>query len=237
MALLKGQLGKFTIIFYPKSAAPGIGVPFTPMYNPTEFSVTYKANYDSVKAPGTEDIVKKFTGIAPRTVSFNLFFDGTGASPSSVGGLGNLSINSGIQSVEAQVQLFRRLAYQIVGESHKPNYLMVIWGTFVMTGVLDSAEVQYTMFASDGTPLRAKMKITVNEHIDDTLLGKILKLSSPDLSKSITVNEGDTLPLMCFREYGNAALYTQVAKVNGLKNYRSLEKGMRLLFPPINDLD
>ena len=92
------------------------------------------------------------------------------------------------------------------------------------------------MFAPDGTPLRAKLAISVTEHIDTTLINKILKLESPDLSKAIVVNAGDTLPLLCFKEYGDSSLYPKVAKVNNLKNYRKLEQGMELLFPPINNL-
>lgn len=238
MAFAKGQLGKFTIIFYPKSSLPGVGVTYTPMYNPTDFKVNFKVVHDEGDVAGKGDITKKFLFSEPRKVTFDLFFDGTGASPSSVGQLASsLAINSGIQSVEAQIQIFRKLAYQIAGKDHQPNYMMIIWGTFIMTGVLESAEVHYTMFASDGSPLRAKMKITVNEHIDGTLIGKILQLQSPDLSKSITVTEGDTLPLMCYKEYGDSSLYTKVAKVNNLKNYRQLKQGTQLLFPPLTNLD
>ncbi|MGZ4048673.1 MAG: CIS tube protein, partial [Bacteroidia bacterium] len=158
-------------------------------------------------------------------------------SPSSVGGIGNaVSVNTGIKSVELQIQAFLKLAYQITGSIHQPNYIMVVWGTFIMTGVLNSANVTYTMFAADGTPLRAKMTISISEQVDNSLLTKLLKLLSPDLSKVIVVQEGDTLPLLCFNEYGDSSLYTQVAKVNDLKNYRKLKQGMELLFPPIDNL-
>lgn len=237
MGFDQGQLGKFTIIFYPVSAAPGIGIPYTPMYNPTSFSVKHDIKYDTEEKTPVGDAVKKFLTIQPRTVSFELFFDGTGASPSSVGGFGNtIALNSEIQDVTTQIQAFLKLSYQIAGHLHKPNYMMLVWGTFVMTGTLESADVNYTMFASDGRPLRAKMNIVVKEHIDNSLVGKILNLLSPDLSKSITVKEGDTLPLLCFKEYGDASLYTKVAEVNKLKNYRKLKQGMELLFPPIDNL-
>lgn len=237
MGFDQGQLGKFTIIFYPVSAAPGIGVPYTPMYNPTSFTVKHDVKYDTEEKPSVGDAVKKFLCINPRQVSFDLFFDGTGASPSSVGGFGNtIAVNSEIQDVTTQIQTFLKLSYQIAGALHKPNYMMILWGTFVMTGTLESADVTYLMFASDGRPLRAKLTISVKEHIDTTLIDKILNLQSPDLSKSITVNEGDTLPLLCFKEYGDASLYTKVAEVNKLKNYRKLKQGMELLFPPIDNL-
>lgn len=233
MAFADGKLGKLTMIFYPVSFLPGVGIPYTPMYNPTSFSVNHTVSYDKGKKPVTGNTSKKFLKTGPRSVSMELFFDGTGASPSASKGIG---VNSAIKDVDLQIQAFLKLAYQITGAIHKPNYVMLIWGTFIMTGVLKSANVTYTMFAPDGRPLRAKMSVSIDEHIDNGLLGKILQLSSPDLSKSITVKEGDTLPLLCFQEYRDSSLYTKVAKVNNLKNYRKLKQGMELLFPPINNL-
>jgi nucleoid-associated protein YgaU len=233
MAFAEGKLGKLTIIFYPVSKLPGVGIPYTPMYNPTSFSVNHTVNYNQKKQPTVSDMTKEFLSSNPRSVSMELFFDGTGASPSASKGLG---FNSAIKSVDLQIQAFLKLAYQISGTIHQPSYMMLVWGTFVMTGVLKTANVTYTMFAADGRPLRAKMAITVEEHIDATLLFKALKLESPDVSKSIIVKEGDTLPLLCFKEYSDSSLYIKVAEVNNLKNYRKLKQGMELLFPPIDNL-
>jgi hypothetical protein len=254
----KGNLGKITFVFYPSARAPGIGVSYTPMYNPTSFSVTHDVKYDKNEKPVYGTLSKKFLTIKPRTVSMELFFDGTGASPSSLGGFGDtLSLNSGIlnsmgvsldldkvanavgpdvNTVEGQIQAFLKLSYQIAGAFHKPSYIMIVWGTFLMTGVLTSANVNYTMFDADGTPIRAKLAITIEEYVGNTLIAKLLNLQSPDLSKCIVVKEGDTLPLLCFREYGISNLYTKIAEVNNLKNYRKLKQGMELLFPPINNL-
>jgi len=220
MGALDGKLGKLLIIFYPDAAAPGVGIPYTPMYNPTSFSVNHTVSYDKLKKQTVSTISKKFTGVGPRSLTMELFFDGTGASPSSVSGIANdIAINVG-ETVDKQIKEFLKLSYQISGAFHKPSYLMIVWGKFLMTGVLKSANVTYTMFAPDGKPIRAKMNITVEESIADTLIGKILQLSSPDLSKSITVQEGDTLQLLCFKEYKDPSLYIKVAKVNNLKNYR-----------------
>ncbi len=233
MAFADGKLGKLTMIFYPVSFLPGVGVPYTPMYNPTSFTVSHTVSYDKGKKNVTGNTSKKFLRGNPRTVTMELFFDGTGASPSSSKGSG---VNSAIKDVDLQIQIFMKLAYQVTSTIHKPNYVMLIWGTFLMTGVLKSANVTYTMFAPDGRPLRAKVNVTIEEHIDPGLLGRILQLSSPDLSKSVIVKEGDTLPLLCFKEYKDSSLYIKVAEVNNLKNYRKLKQGMELLFPPINNL-
>jgi phage tail protein X len=56
---------------------------------------------------------------------------------------------------------------------------------------------------------------------------------SPDLTHIRTVIEGDTLPLLCYREYGDSKYYYQVAQVNGLTDFKKLPAGMKLAFPPI----
>ena len=49
----------------------------------------------------------------------------------------------------------------------------------------------------------------------------------------MTVQAGDTLPLLCHRIYGSSLFYRQVAAVNGLTDLRALAVGSRLLFPPL----
>ena len=224
-----------TIIFYPIAAAPGIGIPFTPMYNPSTLTVNHSVTHECKKRLQSGNISKKFLRTDPRTMSVELFFDGTGASPSNLSGFGVdvASLAPGPNDVDIQIQTFLKLGYQIASATHQPNYMMMVWGTFVMTAVLKSANVTYSMFDTDGRPLRAKMTISVEEYIDFSLWTKERKLNSADVSKSITVVAGDTLPLLCFKEYGNANLYQQVAEVNNLTNYRDLEPGMELLFPPL----
>jgi nucleoid-associated protein YgaU len=168
-----------------------------------------------------------------------LFFDGTGASPSSSDPIGKATALAGVpnlNTVELQIRTFLNLAYKIKDKIHEPQYVMINWGKFIMTGVLASANVTYKMFAPDGSPLRATMSITINESISESLLGKMTMVLSPDLSKARIVEEGDTLPLLCHKEYRDASLYPQIAAVNNLKNYRKLKQGMELLFPPIDNL-
>ena len=47
------------------------------------------------------------------------------------------------------------------------------------------------------------------------------------------MQEGDSLPLMCHRIYGDARYYLEVARTNALVDFRSLRPGTELLFPPL----
>lgn len=89
------------------------------------------------------------------------------------------------------------------------------------------------MFSPQGLPLRAVLKTTFKEYTEDTKRNALENKSSPDLTHVRTVKEGDTLPLMTQRIYGDAKYYLEIAKINGLTNFRKLEPGSELVFPPI----
>lgn len=257
MAFQRGQLSKMTIIFYPDPEYPGVkGIPFHPMYNPESYNLNYSIEYDKTKRPMMGELEQKFLRISPKSLDLELFFDGTNTSPSNLSGLGiDFGKVPDFNSVVAQVETFLTLGARITSsgpmktvtigskpddkdqkdtaEVHRPFYMMIVWGTFLMTGVLEKASVSYTMFNPEGVPIRAKMNITVAESFDAALANRGKKLASPDLSKAILVKEGDTLPDLCFQEYGDPSLYMQVAEVNKLKNFRKLTPGTELLFPPI----
>jgi len=47
------------------------------------------------------------------------------------------------------------------------------------------------------------------------------------------VAPGDSLPLMCYRIYGDSRYYIQIAKFNRLNDFRNLQPGTRISFPPL----
>jgi nucleoid-associated protein YgaU len=50
-----------------------------------------------------------------------------------------------------------------------------------------------------------------------------------------TVVAGDTLPLMCFQIYQDSTRYLDVARHNKLNDFRNLEPGQQIFFPPLGD--
>jgi nucleoid-associated protein YgaU len=59
---------------------------------------------------------------------------------------------------------------------------------------------------------------------------------SADMTHMITVVEGDTLPQLAEKIYGDSSYYEQVAAYNNLNKFRNLKPGSQLIFPPIVDL-
>jgi len=200
------------------------GIPFLAMFNPESFSIKEDVKWEADCTVGNEgtDPVYKATRARSFTLEFTL--DGTGVN------------TNGVKiPVTAQVLLFRTATTKVVGSSHRPPYLLVQYGTFISTCNINTSTVTYTMFDIFGLPIRAKISASFTERTPSGLGAILSMLSSPDLTHTRTVAEGDILPLMTYKIYKDQNYYLQVAKVNKLKNFRKLKAGSTIIFPPIAD--
>jgi hypothetical protein len=223
-------LEKMTIIAYKDSKfTEQVGDNFQVYINPERYTHTYGIDYKDEQAQGSNGPSPVFNKYKSDTVNFELVFDGTGVVPSPRPGNSPASGNT----VEKQIGQFKKLAFSYNGNIHRPNFLMLSWGTLLFKCVLTTLNLTYTLFMPDGTPLRAKATTTFIGFNDEVELALKANKSSPDLPHVLTVKAGDTLPLMCYDIYGSSAYYPQVAHINGLTNMRNLVEGTKLLFPPL----
>lgn len=210
------------IIPIDSSSSFPIGVPFVAMFNPESFSIKEDLDWSASCAPGDNGSEHEYKKTKPRKFTISFTLDGTGVN------------TNGVKiPVTAQIALFRATTTGIKGALHRPNYLIVQYGTFVNTCVMLSSEVNYTMFDMFGLPIRAKVTAQFSEHTIKPLNDILGMLSSPDLTHSKIVQEGDLLPLLTKDVYNNQDYEIQVARANRLKNFRKLEAGSTLIFPPI----
>lgn len=198
------------------------GVPFVAMFNPESFAIHEDVVWCSEAARAKAGTDSKFVNVKPRTFTLEFTLDGTG-----------LYTNGVKIPVTAQVALFRAVTTNVRGDIHRPPYLMVQYGTFVNTCILNSSAVTYTMFDMFGLPIRAKISAKFTERIIAGLSDVLGMLSSPDLTHRVVVKDGDLLPLLTYRTYNDQNYYLQVARVNRLRNFRKLTPGTSLVFPPI----
>lgn len=191
------------------------------LVNPEKYSHRFEISYNQQAAPGEPNVPLKFDHQGPSKVQFELLFDVTGAIPGSPNNLA------------AEIKKFLRVAYDYQGTIHEPYYLKLFWGDLVFGARLTDLSLQYTLFRPDGTALRAKADVTFTSFIDQQALAKEANKHSADLTQLVTVQAGETLPLLCTRVYGNPSLVPQVARFNGLTNLRALSPGTVLVFPPL----
>ena len=225
-----GGLEKMKIIaFKDPKFTQQVGEPMTVYINPEKYSHSYKVCYNNVQAQGANGSLFTFNQIGTETVDFELVFDGTGVVPSKIPGVLPFTDDG----IVKQIERFKFLVFTFQGAIHSPYYLKLSWGQLLFQCRLTNLSFNYTLFKPDGTPLRARAHATFIGFNDETTLALKANKTSPDLSHVLTVKAGDTLPLMCFHTYGSSAYYIQVARVNGLSDFRDLVVGTQLLFPPL----
>jgi len=195
---------------------------FEVMFNPQEYSLTYNIESDDSQGIGTSGSEPTFNKITPQDLSLDFTIDGTGATGVKV-------------DVPEKVAEFLDVTHNYKGDEHRPRYLVIEWGTLLFKCVLKAASVKYTLFNSDGIPIRAKLSTSYKRFVEDELRAAEEDSSSPDITHMRTVQEGDMLPLMCFKIYGDSKYYLQVAEANRLTTFRNLEPGRQIFFPPLTD--
>ncbi len=201
----------------------------TVQINPASYTHEHTIEYNKFQPVGSPGTSVWYKGTPPEKVSFDIYFDATGAiSSSSIS-----SLLSTITPVSDQIDTFKSTCFTYNGSIHEPNYLMLSWGTLVFKCKLTSLNISYTLFQSDGTPLRAKLTTAFEGAISADDIAAEADNQSPDLTHYIEVKEGDTLPLICYKVYGDSSYYMEVATFNNILNFRDITPGTTLYLPPL----
>lgn len=132
-----------------------------------------------------------------------------------------------------KVNALEDLLYTYNSEGHHPSYVIVSYAELIFKGVLQFMNTDYTLFSAKGIPLRATVRLSFKGAMCSEEERKKYSKQSPDMSRLITVKEGETLPYLCHKIYGDSLLVRQVARFNNLSGFRNIPAGTELLFPPL----
>jgi hypothetical protein len=220
------QENKAALAIYGYNSDPGSGGAGNPdetyiaKINPEKFSFRRAVRFNEDENANTAGDAKQHEGYEGDTLTFDLIFDGTG-------------IATQHTDVEQEIEDLLEVAYDYQGDTHEPRYLIVVWGNFGFKCKLQNITLDYTLFKSDGVPLRAKASLTligsINSEVEELKANK----QSPDMTHIKTVRIGDTLPQLCKDVYRDPKYYIQVARHNNIINFRNLRLGSRIVFPPL----
>lgn len=233
MALMNPfKLEKLTITAYQDSPrSVQAGKPFKAMFNPESLGEKHATALVKNRGLSTGQKVT-YAYTEPSELSLRLLLDNTGSHELGVEALAN-ALTGANQTVGERIQHLLAIGFHMNGEIHEPNYLIVTWGNLIFPCRLKNLDINYTLFNPDGTPLRAELNITLLFDQDYKKSQSIAGKSSPDLTHSRIVKAGDTLPLLSKGIYGSASYYLWIARQNQLDDFRNLNPGQRLFFPPL----
>lgn len=223
---MAGELEKLKVVAYsdPEFNNKIADGEFSTLMNPEKYTYHYKIEKDETQASGTSTVSPKFNKKLPENLELDFVFDRSGVIN------GYQSSDDGIID---DIEKFKKVILDYNGDEHKPNYLIISWGTLLFKGALTEMDVEFKLFKPDGTPIRAVAKAKFQGFVEDNLRAAKENNKSPDLTHYRTVKEGDTLPLMAYQIYGDAKYYLQVARANNIINFRKLKTGQRIFFPPL----
>lgn len=197
---------------------------FEALINPETYTLSYKVKTKDGQGQGTSGAQAKFEYTMPEELTFEFLFDNTGV----IDGMPKK------EGVFDDVDHFRRILTEYQGKSHEPHHLKLVWGNLIFKGRAVELDITYKLFNPDGQPIRAAAKVKFKGSIEEKKRAAKENRSSPDLTHRKKIKAGDTLPLMCYRVYGDPRYYLTVAKVNGLNHFQALTPGTDLIFPPID---
>ncbi|MEJ2045209.1 MAG: LysM peptidoglycan-binding domain-containing protein [Reinekea sp.] len=196
------------------------GDSFEVMINPNSYKFETTVCFAKGGAQGEIGNRKQFKRINDGKVSFDLIIDGSGV------------VSLLADDVKTQIKdLAAVLGYD--GSEHEPKHSRLVWGTLIFFGRMTSMTTNYTLFKPSGDPLRAKVSLNFTGFMTSQEESLKANRSSPDLSHLIEVKAGDSLPALCYQVYKDSTYYLEIAKINGLSNFRSLTPGQKLMFPPL----
>lgn len=191
--------------------------------NPETYTLEYKVKTADGQGQGTSGAQAKFEYTMPEELTFEFLFDNTGI----------IDGKPKKDGVFDDVDQFRRVLTEYQGASHEPYHLKLVWGNLIFKGRAIELGITYKLFNPDGQPIRAVAKAKFKGSIEEKKRAAKEDKTSPDLTHQYRVKAGDTLPLLCYRIYGDPKYYLKVAEANDLDNFRFLAPGMNLVFPPV----
>jgi hypothetical protein len=192
---------------------PSFKVPF----NPNTYSVSKSNQIAEAAIPGLNAPILQYVHGNTRTLDMELFFD---------------TYEEGTNVTSGTNQIYNLLL--IDPGTHAPPICQVAWGTFIFQGVLDHVNGKFTLFLSNGTPVRATLTVTFKEYIDVDALVRTEPTQSADHRKMRVVKSGDRLDNIAGEEYGDPENWRAIADANHLDDPSDLEPGHVLIVPALN---
>ena len=229
---MSGLLKKLKILAYLDCdfAIPA-GVYFAQI-NPASYTLNYNLIYTSEQKPGSSSKNATVNIKKPETLTFDFVFDGTGVVKNEFSTQSFL----GERGVETDLKLFKEFLIDFHGDTHRPKYLVIQFGTLLFHCVATSLNIEYKLFNNAGAPIRAIAKVAFKKSESEILRKAKEKFSSSDLTHVRTVKSHDTLYNLCQEIYSDGSLYLKVAEINNLINFRNIQTGIKVYFPPLKEI-
>lgn len=182
-------------------------------FNPKEYSLEKSVEWDAEKA-FSDAPQPEFKAPKPMSLSVTLQFD-TYEERTSVR-------DKWVRRIEQLTMMTGELpqdgskASKSDKQKFRPPTILFIWGRFSFKGVVESLSQKYTMFLSDGTPVRAECALKIRNVLEknvDTGTSQNFSAQSGN-GKPYQVQQNDRLDLIAANELGDPGRWAEIAAMN-----------------------
>jgi Contractile injection system tube protein/LysM domain len=200
------------------------------LFNPTEYTITKTNTWNFKEVQGASLPPPEFGGGNPRELSVSLLLDA--------------SLLEGSQSVKSVTDaLFKMMEVSdgqpAAGTRSSPPKVTFRWGAVdTFKAVCTSLTVAYQLFRPNGDPIRADVKLQLKQAAPaSTASSSSANQGQNPTTRAMaghgvhTVQDGDSLPSIAYRAYGDATRWRAIAEANDVDDPLRLRRGTPLMLP------
>lgn len=198
--------------------------PIKCMFNPQEYTFSKSNSWTTGGAGGGDLPLVEFGSGQPATLQMELFFD-TYATQADV--------RAQFTDAIWELMLVDDALKDPKTQRSRPPMVRFQWGkSWSFDAVITSISQRFTLFLSDGTPVRATLNVSFQQVKDSKQLRPQNPTSGGVGGERVwRVESGDTLAWIAYKSYGNPTRWRRIAEANRLRDVRRLAPGTLLVVP------
>ena len=198
---------------------------FQVLFNPTEYTFEDSSKWQE-QTGNRRGPELQYTGGDRKRLSMELFYD-------------TYEDDEDVRLYTGKLQELLVVTTDDGKNGKRPSVVELSWGMaqsnvgFPFRCVLESLKQQFTLFTSDGTPVRAKVSVSFKEYLlpTDEWARDPKRKSFP--AQTYTAREGDTLSGIAAALWKDSSKWRLLAEANEISNPRVLQPGQPLIVPAI----
>ena len=204
--------------------ARGDAVPF--QFNPKEVTITKSVKWERKPTKRSEKAgPPEFIGPEPSKMTLEMFFDATDKRDASV-----------VKAVETLLSCCVATKKSAGQTKATPPLVVLHWGTITsFPAFVTSVSAKFTLFNSDGTPIRATCSVSLEE-MPGVTFPQNPTSGSHEVRRVHRTIAGDTLASVAYAEYGDPNAWRPLAAFNGIDDPLRVRTGTMLLLPSPEEL-
>ena len=203
----------------------GGGVSVDCMFNPFEYTVAKTNTYEQKSRNNSNVPSVEFKKSGPQSLKLSLIFD-------------TYEKNQDVTRTTNKLWKFMESSTRQEGNDNNkvpPPEVAFEWGVFRFVAVITAMTQKFTLFKTDGTPVRAKVDITFTQHVDvNDYPSQNPTSGGGPIQRVRQVIAGDRLDTIAFEMYGDATKWRLVADYNQIEDPLALRPGQRLTIPQLD---